>query len=390
MNQVEGRIQIDLHPDKFGSERVAVDSSRPVYASRVMQGKSVHDVLRLLPLMYGVCGVAQARTSVAATGSALQRPEPPAVARARDLLVLLENLREHWFRILVDWSRLFDLPPQTDPLPQLGRLLPDFSRALFAEADAFSLDSRVDTDPQQVTGMIDRLEQALVDSVFHRPAADWLKIDSIDAVYAWARQQDTTASISLRQICDQGFSSQGFSAVGMMPALDGQQLCQRLDRADADQFVALPTWQDQCLETTPLVRQWRHPLIQALDQEFNNSLLTRWTSRLVELATIPGQLRALLAALDDAPDADQEQAPTPGLAQTEAARGRLVHRVEVDDTTVTRYRILAPTEWNFHPRGLVAQALGNLSTRDKDQLERLAMLMINAIDPCVDYNIRIH
>ena len=171
MNRVEGRIQIDLYPDRSGSARVAVDSSRPVHASRVMHGKSVDDVLRLLPLMYSVCGVAQARTSVAAVASALNQAEPQPVARARDLLVLLENLREHWFRILVDWPRLFDLPQPTASLPQLGRLLPEFSRALFVDGDAFALDSRVDTDRQQVAGMIDRLEQDDdVQQVFHNLA----------------------------------------------------------------------------------------------------------------------------------------------------------------------------------------------------------------------------
>jgi Ni,Fe-hydrogenase I large subunit len=79
------------------------------------------------------------------------------------------------------------------------------------------------------------------------------------------------------------------------------------------------------------------------------------------------------------------------LAQVEAARGRLVHRVDIDDRgMIQRYQILAPTEWNFHPRGIVRKGLGNLQGRNDEELDQLARIFINAVDPCVGYSLSIH
>jgi hypothetical protein len=54
---------------------------------------------------------------------------------------------------------------------------------------------------------------------------------------------------------------------------------------------------------------------------------------------------------------------------------------------VVDYRLLAPTEWNFHPRGVVVQALETLAP-DAD-LEQLASLLVEAIDPCVGYDLEV-
>ena len=83
-------------------------------------------------------------------------------------------------------------------------------------------------------------------------------------------------------------------------------------------------------------------------------------------------------------------APGTGLAQVQAARGLLVHRVQIDAGRVTGYRILAPTEWNFHPRGVVATGLADIvANTAPDQLEPLARLFIAAVDPCVDYDLQL-
>ncbi|WP_373507775.1 nickel-dependent hydrogenase large subunit, partial [Thiocapsa sp.] len=76
-----------------------------------------------------------------------------------------------------------------------------------------------------------------------------------------------------------------------------------------------------------------------------------------------------------------------GLGRVFAARGLLAHLVRVEDGRVRDYRILAPTEWNFHPRGVVARALESLPPGPEEQLRRQAELLITAIDPCVAFTL---
>jgi len=75
----------------------------------------------------------------------------------------------------------------------------------------------------------------------------------------------------------------------------------------------------------------------------------------------------------------------------EAARGLLVHRVAIINKRVEHYQILAPTEWNFHPQGVVAQGLTAIARSgvEGSELERLARLYITAVDPCVDYQLSV-
>jgi len=78
-----------------------------------------------------------------------------------------------------------------------------------------------------------------------------------------------------------------------------------------------------------------------------------------------------------------------GIAQVQAARGLLIHRVAIHRGRISDYRILAPTEWNFHPRGVVFQGLAALPISDADTLARQAGLFVTAVDPCVDYHVTI-
>ena len=62
------------------------------------------------------------------------------------------------------------------------------------------------------------------------------------------------------------------------------------------------------------------------------------------------------------------------------ARGLLFHWVRLDHAgAVVDYRVLAPTEWNFHPAGTLARSLAALAPNDGARARTLAA----AFDPCV-------
>lgn len=74
------------------------------------------------------------------------------------------------------------------------------------------------------------------------------------------------------------------------------------------------------------------------------------------------------------------------------ARGLLVHQVEIDgssgDARVGACRVLAPTEWNFHPQGEVAQRIAAMDTgRPDEDTERRVRLLMAAFDPCVPFHV---
>lgn len=73
-----------------------------------------------------------------------------------------------------------------------------------------------------------------------------------------------------------------------------------------------------------------------------------------------------------------------GFSAVNSARGRLYHSVELDGAgRIADYRIVAPTEWNFHPEGPYAKTLRGAriggGAEAKRRIERLAFVF----DPCI-------
>jgi Ni,Fe-hydrogenase I large subunit len=78
------------------------------------------------------------------------------------------------------------------------------------------------------------------------------------------------------------------------------------------------------------------------------------------------------------------------LAWSETARGLLLHRVclerNSDTLQISDYQIIAPTEWNLHPQGVLAQALSSLPS-DDPRSQRQAELLMAAFDPCIAFTL---
>ena len=98
-------------------------------------------------------------------------------------------------------------------------------------------------------------------------------------------------------------------------------------------------------------------------------------ARVLELARLcAGQHRLRHAALP--------LGAAEAVAFSELSRGVVLHWVKLDPTHPDRihdYRVLAPTEWNFHPDGALARMLA-ASTLDPARLR----LLVHAFDPCVE------
>ncbi|HIE56386.1 MAG TPA: hypothetical protein EYP90_14645, partial [Chromatiaceae bacterium] len=260
------------------------------------------------------------------------------------------------------------------------------------QGEAFNLNSILQGKPNALEQHIDTLESLLQHHVFRIPPRQWLDLTGICQLHTWSQTEDSIAAEALLTICNQAWASQGISRCAALPDIDDTAMQERLTQPDAQKFVEQPEWQQSCRETGAFTRQADQPLIRALCQEFDATLLPRWTARLVELARIPQQLRNMLGGLQPdttTPQSNADEAGN-GLKQVEAARGRLTHHVQLSNGIITRYRIVSPTEWNFHPQGVATQSLANLTHSKQPDIEQTAHLLINAIDPCVSYQLRIH
>ena len=392
--EIEGGLYIRLHCEGDRVSQVDIQSSRPLAAVNIFRGKPVDDVLQTLPLLYHVCGNAQANAAVTACEQAMGIEANNTVTSARDMLVWMETAREHCWRILIDWAVMLGEEKHGAALAQIQQSIPAMEQALFSKGKGFQPGATIDLKQDKVQSVVHELETILEDEVFAMSATQWLHNSTEQAFNQWLHSHDTIASRMLRRVKEMNHKVDGRQKTVFLPELDEAQLNERLCQANADDFVAEPLWQGEPCETSSLSRQQHHPLVIEMLERNGNGVLTHIVARLVELASIPKILKQSLQNLSVSTDEHNEQTQAQylgvGLGQVEAARGRLVHRLELDGNIVQRYQILAPTEWNFHPRGIAAKLLKNLPATDVTQLRQQADLVINSIDPCVQYKMVIH
>ena len=383
---VEGRLDIRVLRSNGRTARAEIRSSRPRSLASIFVGRQAADAVRMLPQLYSVCAIAQGAAAATACEQAAGINTASATALARQLLVDAETWREHLLRILLDWQP--DTAGISTRLPAVMRPLPELLARLSRQDSPLTLGAGSALDPVELLTVVETMEAISGDMVFGEPPERFLARESLADLETWCLAGATPAAQALGDILAQGWQSAGNGRTSFLPAIPDEELLARLLADDSLPFAAKPAWQGLPRETTPYSRQAERPLVRALAAHCGNGLVTRMTALLVEVATLPVGMRATLASSRRRTHACRSQVPVGcGVAQIEAARGRLAHAVEIVDGTVTRYGILAPTEWNFHADGTAARALENLNAAEAEGLTRQADLLIHAIDPCVGYRL---
>ncbi len=374
---IEGRLDIRVAPKRAA---VSVLSTRPTLASRLFEGRTIDETLKLMPLVFNVCGQAQSVAAVRAIESAIGETPNSDVQHARVILQRLETLREHLWRVLFEWPEFCggeranaSLGRITQDVQALKQLIdPEQMVCRWPGLQRFALNL------DELRPLAEHLRQSVASQVFGGDTTTWLHHDQ-DTFLAWADTSPSPAAQLLKFVRRRAWESLGNAKMATLPKSVERELTAILSAEGADVFVAQPTWKNQTRETGPSARQAAHPLMKAIGRRFGNGLLWRLTARLIEIAELSSVLL----------DTEKPPRGQTGFAQLEAARGRLCHYVELEGEKVSRYRILAPTEWNFHPSGVAVRTLTSVRAADESTAQLQARLLVHSIDPCVGYDLHI-
>lgn len=362
---------------------VALDLRRPGQGDRLAAGRSPQAVLRLFDSLYALCRHAQCQAAAEALETALGLDVDPELERARSLLRHAETIKEHALNILLQQDQA--IPDTAAPrrlLEAMGRIAAALGgvRLYLPGGPAFSIDRRACTEAVAELGKA--LRALLGDFAAHAQRG-------LEGVLAWSADDHAPAARLLRRVAQPGWRDYGAGASAALPAMDPARLIELLESPQCRDFLRAPTWEGAPRETGSYAREAQSPLIREVTAAFGSGLLSRILARLVELEYCWQEMQPLLPRSDrlgGAPASSPGGAGT-GLAQVEASRGRLVHHAQVTEGVVRAYQILAPTEWNFHPRGLVYHALVGRQVEAPETLRPRTETLLRAIDPCLDFRL---
>ena len=126
----------------------------------------------------------------------------------------------------------------------------------------------------------------------------------------------------------------------------------RYSWAKAVRYDGLP------METGPLARKAvsKNSLFQDLISRFGDSYLVRIWARIDEIGRMALTLKSYLLSINTKepsyikPPVKIENLEGEGTGLIEAARGSLLHRLELEKGKIKKYTIITPTTWNLGPR----------------------------------------
>ncbi len=349
----EGEIRVGIVWDGRNVRGVEIDSTRPHVAGRILAGQHARAAAKVVALLFSICRRSQAIASELACAAA-QGMEPTAeqvLAHAR--VVAVEAVEEYSWRALIDWPHALGERENAGALADIRRALDAASEKIPAPARALL--------EQHVFGM----------------AAERLLAQDLQGFNRWLRRGDTPAARLFATVrCGQ--SSFGASEVALMPCSRRDALLRDVAATigQDENFARTPQWDGQPAETGALARLCEDTLVSDLVKRSGRTALARFAARLRELAALLTEATTLAVG-------GMALGPGRGLGWLENARGLLVHYVALDGERIETYRIVAPTEWNFHPRGALARGLEQTPAKSESELKRRAMLLVQSLDPCV-------
>ena len=362
-----------LHPGCHPS----IVGSRPVMGGArlgcLLRGQQGDCAVHLLGSVLTLCAHAQRRTARMVLWAAEQQ-EDVHIAPESTRSLQLETARDHLRSMALDWPQR---QRGTNGNPAWLHWLAQCPVSLAAPSHALTL--------AQATTQLAQLQAWLETIILQMPITQWLaNYQDGDAFAAWCTEAFERATPL------QCLAAWHTSAERLQPAtrtLDllntnatrqatqlraiAQDLCANPD------FALRPLWLGACAESGAWCRL-RHRQVPGAIHSAWSRLQARWVE-LLELARGPIESQATVLHSGALPLGAGQ-----AIAWCEMARGLLLHWVQLDDRhRVQDYRVLAPTEWNFHPDGALAQALTQLHPTDV----AAACCLASAYDPCVQCSV---
>lgn len=428
LNRVEGEVELRLHwKDGVIADAYVV---APHYRGfeRVLEGKPVMDALVIAPRVCGICGHAHLMAAVRAIEDIYRRSGieiklSDKAEKLRTLTLFSEIVQNH-----IKWFYLYLMPDFLVVEPSLKELYEPLRGKRWREAlsmsnlavkiialfggqwphTSYAIPGGVTSDPtgyeiNTSLSLVDRLIEFFEKEVFSFPGRTDPKAYIKNVGGDIGRFVELSLSLGLDR---EGRSYGRFVAGGRVePCFTGGTYSRRICRFNPSKVRELEdfsffsgkgyTWAKAVrynglpYETGPLGRQLvsGNGVIRELYRSYKDSAMVRVIARMEEAYRLLLGMKEILKEIDLGepswikPSEEISDLSGEGIGIVEAARGTLIHRIEVERGRIRKYDIITPTVWNLGPRdhknlGVAEKAIVGLDSELK------AHVVLRSFDVC--------
>ncbi|WP_085034828.1 nickel-dependent hydrogenase large subunit [Ensifer aridi] len=351
-----GTISVEVMVSRGVASSVAVKANRPQGLTRIFVGRRPEEAPALARQLFSLCGFSQSVASRLAILNAADLPmgqgERVAAAAGLHAERIFETLRA----LILHWPS----PLPSELAATVGRCLREAlatSQAIIAQASTGKI------NPQNLASPVDRLCSVAKAMGISDPGD---------------MPSSGSACAAMLQDIDNDRVFAGRTPDGLTVEDDPEVIARLIDEPE---YINLPHLPDRVVETGAWARRL------ACGAAASSHLAQRFLSRIDDVSYCLEKLKALAGTGEYDWATLACGAPTTragGYGAVECARGRLYHQVEIGNNgKLSAYRILAPTEWNFHPAGPFVETLLRSRIGSGDSAARSVCRLALLFDPCV-------
>lgn len=373
----EGRIEVTLELEAGRCARVVVGSSRPLHVWKALEGRSVDEALKLLPLMSSICSSAQAVAGLRACEAALDVEVDPRENAAREAVVAAEVLQNHLWFWFVTAQDLVGAIPNLIALRRVRTRLAEATVAMMGKGPWLRLGGLERTPDLGALGRaLDAVEAELHAAGLVSGAQSLEQLSSGTGPVTDVLRVGFEAP--LRALGQTSAPSESFDAAFVADAV-----------WSVPGFERMPRGRLGPMELGPVVSTAAHPLVRQAVASMGHGVGARLVARSVETCAKFEALRQIAQDLQQPSSAAQPRRDSGrGFGTAPTSRGPVLHAVDIEQRQVVGWRVVAPTEWTFLPEGPIREALIGLAAPDVQEATRWARWAVATLDPCVEFGVR--
>lgn len=392
IEKIEGEAKLDFKFKEGKIESVGVDFMSTRHIEDILKGRAALDALVINPRVCGICGHAHLIATVQALEACCGSIEISDKAKIiRELTLNFELIQNHfkWFYLTI--TPFFKEKQEVDKALHPTRLMSkaiatfggQYPHTSYAVVGGIACEVTA-MDIIQVGRYIDEVFEFFQNTLLNVDEAATQKLNA-ETLY---RFQGDLVEI-LKEIEKNGYTMYGKSydrficfgensffkkgkynnrRIHTNPTIDNVK-----ENPVSTSFAKSVYYHDKHYEVGPLARAIikKDSFIKSLHKVYGDSIVSRIAARVYEIAVLLESSKKLLKEIElhqpsyVEPANDMMELTGKGASAVEAARGSLIHKVNIEEGMIKKYEIITPTQWNLcgddnHIQGVSQKAMVGL------------------------------
>ena len=375
IEKIEGEAKLDFSfkDDKIDFVNIEFLSSRHI--ENILEGKSAQDALVINPRVCGICGHAHLIATVQTLENCYDDITISNKAKIiRELTLNFELIQNHfkWFYMIISplLGKKQDLLKAVNPAQVMGKAI-----AVLAGQyphNSYSIvggivNEVLNNDLIKVEHYLDETIKYYQKFLIDVDIDNFLSCENIDKVINHRGDlPDILRIMEDKEMTKVGKSYDRFIVFGENSYFkSGKSVKTRYshnfdikyvtETINKNSFAKNVKYRDKFYEVGPLARAMMNktPLIKNSHRRYSDSMFSRILARVCEIPQLLSHSKNLLKQIDLSepsyikPSVDIANLSAHGQSSVEAARGSLIHKVELQDGKIKKYDIITPTQWNL-------------------------------------------